>query len=125
MQHGLNKSFPERRSDKRHRAKEGSYVVIDTRIGQLADISKGGLAFVYLADKEQLQDSLEIDLFCTDQKFYIEKLAVQTVTDQLFSETSDFSSTVLRRRGVRFTELTNEQFALLDKFIAQRTNLKA
>ncbi len=121
---GLISAKQERRKVLRYCPQEGSYIVISTKVGQLADISKQGLSFIYLADGENIQDQLELDLFCTDHSFYIERLPYQTVFDLVIAESSDFSATLIRRRGVKFGELSSHQLDQLDKFLCKNTHLE-
>ena len=60
------KDNKERRSFKRFRAKEGAFAVLRpqcTKLGQIVDISEGGLAFHYASTGNQKNGEHEVDIF--------------------------------------------------------------
>ena len=59
-------NFQERRKHKRFEAKRGAFAVLPpyfNKLGEVKDISKGGLSIHYLVDVEQTKDPLEIELY--------------------------------------------------------------
>ena len=56
----------ERRKHKRFQAQEGAYALLkdnSSKLGQIKNISKGGLAFSYIVNGGQVHESFNIDIF--------------------------------------------------------------
>jgi hypothetical protein len=115
----------EKRKHKRFEAREGCFVVVwpdFSKQGQIIDISKGGLAFRYIADEEEkISDGAELDILLQDISFYLERVPFRTVYDIEIQNQSTFIPLKMRRMGVEFGELTPNQTALLDYFINNHT----
>jgi hypothetical protein len=74
------KRTPERRKSKRYKAAEGAYAAISPsshKIGQIIDISMGGLAFKYIDTKNQTQS--EESIFLSSMGFYVGNLPFKTI----------------------------------------------
>ena len=113
------KKLVERRKHKRFSVSKGAFVALRPnylKIGQVTDISTGGLAFTYMADEKPPNRSFELDIFLADQAFYLQGVPFRTISD-FHSDGIPFSSVRMRRTGVQFRELTPDQKAQLEKFI--------
>jgi c-di-GMP-binding flagellar brake protein YcgR len=115
----------ERREHKRFRAQNGVYVTLRDiyyKIGQLIDISKGGCAFLYIANGEKINGRFNIDLFSGTDAFYLRDMSLKSISD--FSQ--DNEPPVIhgkrRRCGGQFDKLTQTQKIQLDYFIESHTN---
>ena len=76
--------FQERRKHKRFKAKRGAFAVSlpnFDKLGQIKNISEGGLAFQYMGDAEEAKDSVEVEIFLTFDDFFLRKLPAKTVSD--------------------------------------------
>ena len=65
--------FAERRMHERFKAKEGAFAKVKNgsyKLGQIKDISKGGLAFTYPADGHQIPESFRVDVFFGEKGVY-------------------------------------------------------
>jgi len=119
----------ERRRHKRFKVRDGAFVVLmppSTKLGQIIDISSGGLAFRYLSmeerSKEERSNNLSnLDIFLTDNSFYLEEVPVINVSDFQIAGKFPFSSITTRRQGVQFRELTHNQISRLEYFIRNHT----
>jgi hypothetical protein len=114
----------ERRRHKRFKVRDGAFVVLmppSTKLGQLIDISSGGLAFRYLSMEERSNNLSELDIFLTDNSFYLEEVPVINVSDFQIAGEFPFSSITTRRHGVQFGELTHNQISRLEYFIRNHT----
>ena len=120
-----NTHWMEKRKHKRFEAKEGSFVVVwpdFSKQGQIIDISKGGLAFRYIADEEESKgEAAELDILLQDISFYLERVPFKTAYDIEIQNQETFAPLKMRRMGVEFGELTPNQMALLDYFINNYT----
>ena len=68
----MGKEFTERRKYKRFHAQEGAFVSPRThaqKFWQILDISKGGLSFRYIPQREDLKKSSELDILTHDTLF--------------------------------------------------------
>ncbi len=115
----------ERRENKRFRAQNGVYVTlkdIDYKIGQLIDISKGGCAFLYIANGEKINGRFNIDLFSGTDIFYLRNMLFKTISDFSRDNELPFIHGKIRRCGGQFDKLTQTQKIQLDYFIKSHTN---
>ena len=114
----------ERRKHKRFRAEEGAYAAVRPhydKIGQIIDVSRGGLAFRYLVSDSQEDASSELDIFLIGDGFHLDKVPFQTVSDEGIPERLSPSSQKMWRCGVQFGELTQMQILKLKEFILNHT----
>ena len=118
------KEIDERRKHNRYRARDFAFAVFKahvSKLGQIIDISKSGLAFQYIASKEWSNGTFEIDMFLADNGFYLYNLTVKTVSDFEVASESSLSSITMRRRGTQFENPTHDQMSQLEYFIQHHT----
>lgn len=114
----------ERRKYTRFRAKDGALIEVRShrgRLSEIIDISKGGLAFRYIDIGDRPKGSFELDIFLKETSFRLEKVPAKTVSDLKTSKYFPYSSTITRRQGVEFGELTRSQISKLEHFIKNYT----
>ena len=114
----------ERRKYKRFRVQDGAFVMFgpdSAKVGQIIDMSMGGLAFRYISSKEQSNRLFELDIFLTDRSFYLEKVPVKTISNLKIANESPSVSTTTRRHGVQFENLTDNQISELRYFLWNHT----
>jgi hypothetical protein len=117
----------ERRAYPRYRVKDGAYAALSpdsTIMGQIVDISRGGLCFKYIVHREQAFESVATHIFVGDNGYYLEKMPYKIVEDEQVESGSPFSSIIMRQRRVQFSNLTPNQLAQLDSFLYNRTTGK-
>lgn len=113
----------EKRKFKRFRSAEGAFVIQEhhfTGRCQIIDICRGGLAIHHLAGDQQSGKIFDVDLFHTGRNFYITNLSVSCIYDEN-ADNGPFISLPIRRKGLQFRKLTEEQTDLLDFFIQNYT----
>ena len=86
-------------------------------IGQVKNISEGGLAFRYIERDTPTRNCTEVDLFISSDEIYIEKLPFKTVNDSVRENESPFSVITIRQRGIAFGELSSVQKDLVQYII--------
>jgi hypothetical protein len=125
------KKMIEQRKHKRFCVQNGTYAMLKYKpavMGQITNISKDGLAIRYNDGKQQLSDSNVLDIFMTDNSFYIEKLPVKTISDREVTDKHSSSSNKARQRGVQFEGLNPVQlfqlYYLLQNHTADRRSVK-
>ena len=113
----------ERRRNKRYKAVDGAYAAISPnshKLGQIIDISMGGLSFKYIDtsndDKYENQSSDE-SVFLSSMGYYVGDLPFQVISDYEITNAPSFSSMKVRRRHVQFTDLSFKQLLDLDYYL--------
>jgi len=96
----------------------GSYTM---EIGEIIDISMGGLAFLYIADGDQINESRELEIYLAKYGFHLEKVPFNTISDFELPNEFPTSFIIMRRCGVQFGELTQDQVSQLGYFIQNHT----
>ncbi len=109
-----------KRKHKRFRSQDLAFAAFGSQsmeISEIIDISKGGLAFRYISDGNQVNKSRELEIYLANNRFHLKEVPFNTISD--FELTSEFplSSIIMRRRGVQFGKLTQDQVSQLGYFI--------
>jgi hypothetical protein len=116
----------ERRKFTRFLAQDTAFAILRphfTKLGKIKDISGGGLASQYISYEGQKGDSLGIDIFLSGDSFYLAKIPCKIRYDIKIAERYQTSTdrTEMRRCGLQFGELTEEQAAQLEFFLENHT----
>ncbi len=117
------KEWGERRKHERFEVSKGVFVSFrphDNRLGEIVDISMGGLAFRYLATRKPSNGSYRLKIFLAEGNSYLNDVLFETVTD-FGTYQIPFTSITMRRSGVQFAELTHHQMSRLKHFIHHHT----
>lgn len=89
-----------------------------TRIGKIADISLGGLAFSYMEDVAIDQELGRVDIFTAGKNFYMPDIPIRVVYDlQVKDAEADYCPIPLNRCGVAFERLSENQASQLTAFL--------
>ena len=112
----------ERRKHKRYRVKKGALALIDNIPGTIVDISKKGLAINYTVFGKEPVENLRLDIFLSSDDFYLQDVPAKLVSslDKSVSKSS-FGSIRVKRYGLQFGEMTEEQESSLKYFIIHNT----
>ncbi len=121
----------EQRKHKRYQVPTGSFVALgpnDAILGQIMDMSMGGLAFRYL-DSKKPTDGSYIDIFLIECDFCLGRVPIKSVSDYEIDNTVICkmvdgvlpSCRAMKRSGVQFEELTHYQRSQLEAFIQNHT----
>jgi hypothetical protein len=121
----------EQRRYGRYAVPTGSFVALDPQnsiLGQIMDISMGGLAFRYMDSKQPMDESY-LDIFLTERDFCLGKVPIKAVSDYEIDNTVTcklvegvpYRCTTMRRSSVQFGELTHHQMSQLEHFIQNHT----
>lgn len=112
--------FLERRACPRVETKAGTYVrytSYSTRIGEVKEMSLGGLSFQYSESTYEVGEPSELDLFSDVADSFLGKVPFETVSDSKVKPNNSIIVDSLRRCGVKFVDLTSKQAARLKAFI--------
>jgi c-di-GMP-binding flagellar brake protein YcgR len=114
----------ENRAHIRYTVKDHIYVSLrsdfDEAVGQLIDISKGGLSVQYLATNEKSGAYSELGIF-SSVDLAMERIPFRTVSDTEMDSELKSGITKLKRYGLQFENLTPGQKTKLDCFIRNHT----
>jgi hypothetical protein len=83
---------------------------------QIVDLCIDGLAFRYPPVEKCLEEILELDILFAKGSFYLGKLPVRVISDEVAKKTP-FDTVPMRRSGIQFGELTRHQKMRLEYFI--------
>ena len=115
----------ERRKHKRFKVQDRIYVTIKGnyyKFGKLINISKGGFAFLYITNQEQLNGLFKVDLFSETNLHYLRDMPFKTISDFSHDNEPPFIRGNIRKCGGQFGKLTQSQKSQLDYFIKSYTN---
>ena len=119
------KDVAEQRQYKRFLAKNGAFALSKTSVntlGQIVDISQGGLAFNYMAWGDTPNGFSEIDILFAERFFYLQNVPCKVISDSEITLRNPFSSIRMRRLSVEFMALSPKQRAELKHFINNHTS---
>ena len=114
----------ERRSQERFQVQQGLYALLkngSSKLGQIKNISKGGLAFMYINDGEQINEPIEVDIFLSGYGFILKGIPCKKISDNHVNNFVPFSTFEMRQLGVQFGEVSLHHLVHLDTFIEKYT----
>ena len=117
---GTHVELAEKRRFRRFQAPQNAFAFLrgqEGKLGQIIDISKGGLAFRYVAHGGQTNGSIQLDIFLANNGFHLEKITFITVSDFEVTVQGLSKSVIMRRCGVQFDELSQNHASRLQYFI--------
>jgi hypothetical protein len=109
----------ERRNYKRKKTRENTFVLLwsdSMEMGQIVDISLRGLSFSYFIGEKKLGDVARLDIGLSSGGFYLGSIPVKTISDIELAKSPSIPIAI-RRRGVQFKKLTEEQTSQLQDFL--------
>ena len=114
----------ERRKDKRLQVQDGAFAMLSLQFAvlvKIVNISRGGLAFRYVASKDRSTELSALNILLTDGSFSLKRVPVKTVWDQpVLRDNADGLITV-RYCGMQFENWTTAQRSDLNYFIENFT----
>jgi len=93
-------------------------------LGQIVNISRGGLAFRYVASQDRSRSLAWLNILLTDGSFSLKKLPVRPVWDSPFPRDYAFGLITVRYCGMRYDDLTGDQRSDLGFFIEHFSAIK-
>jgi hypothetical protein len=118
----VNKEIVERRKHTRFQVPKSAFVGFgpyDAKVGQIIDVSLGGLAFRYVGTEEPANG--ELSIFVTERDFYVSHIPFRTISDFEVAGKTSSTPVTLRRSGVQFGILTDHQTYQLEYFLRNLT----
>ena len=121
------RGLAERRQHERFKVHGGAFAVLRPRseilgqvidiVGEIVDISQGGLMFRYIVGEHRSHHPFELDIVLAGDDFRLDKIPFRAASDRPMAGQWSFSPTTVRRQGVQFGVLTDDQKAQLKYFI--------
>ena len=90
-------------------------------LGDIIDISRGGLAFRHTAIKKRSRSLFELKILLADGSFFLDRIPFDTISDIEVENELSLESVPVWRRSVQFGELTDSQTLQLEYFIQNHT----
>ena len=122
---GLKSDLPqERRKYERLEVQTGAFAALSPQfdiIGQIVNVSEGGLAFRYVASLPRSSDAVRLTVLLTDGSFCLEKLNFRTVWDISRPEEFAFGLITYRHCGVEWGKIDSWKKADLAYFMKWHT----
>jgi len=94
-----------------------SITVDRKKTGPILDISRGGLAFKYIGNDEPFEGTSELEMFHRDKYFRLKGMPFTIASDVELKNTNPFSSITMRRIGIQFGAISQNQREELDSYI--------
>jgi len=120
-----NKKTIERRKYPRFETKDVAFAILkadrEEELGQIVNISMGGLAFHYFIGNREFQKADKLDVLLADSGLQVEDIKFHVVEDYELVNELPFSSITKREQRVLFSDLTESQKQGIDSFIRRHT----
>jgi hypothetical protein len=94
----------------------------DIQLGQIINISKGGLAFRYFYGEDEYNKLFDLDILFVKDSFYLKKVPVNTVWVSHAVSKPSLSLLKSKEQGLQLEELTPHQISQLDFFFQNYTH---
>ena len=111
----------DRRYTKRHRVPEQRFVAVNSEtqetLGEILDISAQGLAFIYRVDNSTALESNLLDILSDAGHHQVGPLPYRNMNDFDYLLGYTFDARLMRRRGVKFEKLSENQISDIEQFI--------
>jgi len=113
-----NKAMAERRADQRFAVRVGAIASLRLPVvGQIVNISRGGLTFRYVASKARSKESPTLSISLSDSTFTLAMIPFRVAWDKPSPQSFSFGDIALRYCGVEFGQLADYQKLALNHFI--------
>jgi len=108
--------FIDRRKHRRYSLRQGVFAGFRPNMGEIIDISIGGVLFHYLEFAKGANEQNDF-IICSEDGCCLDSFPCRVVSDKVLASESSLSQIVTRQRRVMFDLLTDEQQCLLYDFI--------
>lgn len=109
----------ERRIHRRYKVKAQAFAALASHylIGQIKNISKGGISFTCIASLKTDSRTFEIEIFTQDGKFHLREIPFKIVSE--LDVEDRIPSSVLQKKQINgvFLEMTDDQVSQLEEFL--------
>jgi len=92
------------------------------KIGQVIDMSQGGLSFDCVDGAGSDNERFFMDILSADDKFHMSRIKFKTVRETRIKEAPSLNPITVKKQGVQFVELTFKQISKLEDFLRNHTD---
>jgi hypothetical protein len=120
----IDNNNSDRRKQTRFKALKGAFAAVRQKanqLGQIKDISFGGLAFTYLANEGATNGARALDIVVAKHRLYIKDIPFRLVRDTQVEKENPFSTVPVRQQSVEFGKLSHEQQTQLMNLMQHHT----
>ena len=107
----------DRRKNRRYKVKSGTFAGCSPNVGEIINISLGGIAFSYI-DFGRSGSTSSNFILCGQDGCCLDNLSYTIISDKVCNDTSALSHIVTKQRRIQFDNLTDDQRDKLQNFIA-------
>jgi len=114
------KDLYDRRKHRRFKVPVDAFAIIKKpsfKLGQITDMSKGGISFYYIGEKEFANNGFSVDILLADNDFYIDNLPVNIVSNIIVPVWAPREKAIFKRCGFKFRDLNSSQKSKLSFFV--------
>ncbi len=114
----------ERRKQRRFNVKDSAIAIPKSdpkKQGQIIDISRGGLAYIYNESDDLSKEFAELAIIMADKNFNLDNIPCKTISDVTLPDGAPLGFMPMKRRSIQFGELTANQTDRLDHLIENHT----
>ena len=91
------------------------------KMGEIIEISRGGLSFSYVENEAGLDHLHEMDILFVDEDFHLSRVLFKPIEDSVIEDDAPFNALSMKRLTVQFTDLTPKQKLKIEHFIKNFT----
>ena len=91
------------------------------KMGEIIEISRGGLSFSYIDNESDLKALGELDIVFAEKDFHLSRLPFKEVEDADVIDDSPFSALAMKRLTVKFEDLSVRQKQKIDHLLSNFT----
>ena len=109
----------ERRVHRRYKVKAQAFAALASQylIGQIKNISKGGISFTCIASVKPDSRTVEIEIFTQDDKFHLREIPFKVVSELDVGDRVPSSALQKKQINGVFLELSDSQSSQLEYFL--------
>ena len=104
----------DRRKNRRFKVPPDAFMVIKQprfKMGQIVDMSAGGLSFCYIEGSIPPIDNLKVDILLADDGYYLDQIPVDVVSDFTIGVNYPFNEKPVKRCSLKFNGLSDAKLA--------------
>ena len=121
----MDKHIPERRIHKRFNVEIGALTLLECNsskeLGEIINISRGGLAYRYISNGGSPVGPSEFDIFWAGNRRLLRAATCEAISDYKLSKKFPIGFNKSQVRGVKFTDLTEQQISQLEYCLQKHT----
>jgi len=115
----------DRRKNRRFKVPPDAFMVIKQpkfKMGQIVDMSVGGLSFCYTEGSIPPIDNLKVDILLADDGYYLDQIPVNVVSDFVIGVNYPFNEKPVKRCSVKFNGLSDAKLEQISTLIPKHTS---